>query len=140
MMIKSSRRDLFLITDPAGVTADVKALFDGAIAAFGKIDILVNNAAFAVLGDLNGYLHFHSIFLQSCFVNYWLDGQYCRTMIEKKIADFSDDEFDSIFSSNVRGHFLTMREAATKLADGGRVINFSTSLTRLVAISTQSMG
>ena len=32
---------------------------------------------------------------------------------------------------NVRGVFMTMREAANRLEDGGRVINISSSVTRL---------
>jgi len=43
------------------------------------------------------------------------------------IADFADALYDETFDINVRGTLNTMREAAAKLADGGRVINFSTT-------------
>ncbi|PVX61104.1 SDR family oxidoreductase [Paraburkholderia unamae] len=43
------------------------------------------------------------------------------------IAESTDALYDETFDINVRGTLNTLREAATKLADGGRVINFSTS-------------
>ncbi|WP_321817959.1 MULTISPECIES: SDR family oxidoreductase [unclassified Paraburkholderia] len=43
------------------------------------------------------------------------------------IADSTDAVYDEMFDINVRGTLNTMREAAAKLADGGRVINFSTT-------------
>ena len=52
--------------------------------------------------------------------------------IYKLIKDTSDDDFDRIFDINVRGVFLTLREAATRLEDGGRIINLSSSVTRLM--------
>lgn len=44
------------------------------------------------------------------------------------LADTDDKTFDSLFSVNVKGSFNTMREAATRLARGGRILNFSTSV------------
>jgi 3-oxoacyl-[acyl-carrier protein] reductase len=44
------------------------------------------------------------------------------------IAESTDAIYDETFDINVRGTLNTLREAATKLADGGRVINFSTSV------------
>lgn len=43
------------------------------------------------------------------------------------IAEFADALYDETFDINVRGTLNTMREAAAKLVDGGRVINFSTT-------------
>ncbi|SDE21859.1 SDR family oxidoreductase [Paraburkholderia lycopersici] len=43
------------------------------------------------------------------------------------IAESTDALYDETFDINVRGTLNTLREAATKLAEGGRVINFSTS-------------
>jgi len=45
-----------------------------------------------------------------------------------KIADTSDDVFARTMAINVTGTFNTMREAATRLNDGGRIVNFSTSV------------
>lgn len=47
------------------------------------------------------------------------------------IAEFADALYDETFDINVRGTLNTMREAAAQLADGGRVINFSTSVLAL---------
>jgi 3-oxoacyl-[acyl-carrier protein] reductase len=43
------------------------------------------------------------------------------------VAESSDEMFDQTFSINVRGTFNTLREAATRLNDGGRVVNFSST-------------
>jgi 3-oxoacyl-[acyl-carrier protein] reductase len=52
--------------------------------------------------------------------------------IYKLIKDTTDDDFDRIFDINVRGVFLTLREAATRLENGGRIVNLSSSVTRLM--------
>jgi 3-oxoacyl-[acyl-carrier protein] reductase len=78
---------------------EVKKLFDAAIAHYGKIDVLVNNAGI---------------------------------MITKLIRDTTDEDFTRQFDINVRGTFNTMREAATRLADKGSIINFSTSVNRIM--------
>lgn len=46
----------------------------------------------------------------------------------KPLAEHDDDTFDRIFAINLKGSFNTMREAATRLNDGGRIVNFSTSV------------
>lgn len=47
------------------------------------------------------------------------------------IAETDDATFDRMFATNVRGTFLTLRAAAQRLRDGGRIVNFSTSATHL---------
>ncbi|HEX7815028.1 SDR family oxidoreductase [Dyella sp.] len=47
---------------------------------------------------------------------------------QAKIADSSDDMFVRLIDINLKGSFNTMREAGKRLRDGGRVINFSTSI------------
>jgi 3-oxoacyl-[acyl-carrier protein] reductase len=44
------------------------------------------------------------------------------------LANTTDAEFDRMFAINVKGTFNTLREAATRMNEGGRVINFSTSV------------
>lgn len=53
-------------------------------------------------------------------------------IIYKTIEETTDEDFDRIFSINVKGTFNTLREAASKLNDGGRVINLSSKTTRMM--------
>ena len=78
-------------------SAAVKALFDETIKAFGRVDVLVNNA-----GIMPPAL--------------------------PHLADTDDDGFDRLFAVNVKGTFNTLREAASRLQQGGRIVNFSTSV------------
>ena len=80
-------------------SAEVKQMFDTALAHFGRIDVLVNNAG---------------------------------VMITKLLKDTTDEDFTRQFDINVRGVFNTLREAATRLADHGTIINFSTSVNRIM--------
>lgn len=97
--IKNSGGDAIALQADVSKTADVKALFDDAIAHYGKIDVLVNNAGI---------------------------------MITKLIKDTTDEDFTRQFDINVKGTFNTLREAATRLADNGSIINFSSTTTRLM--------
>ena len=53
-------------------------------------------------------------------------------IVYKLIADTTDEDFDRVLNINVRGVFYALREAATRLENGGRVINFSTTVTRMM--------
>lgn len=44
------------------------------------------------------------------------------------IAGTSDDVFERTFAINVQGTFNTLRESFIRLNDGGRIVNFSTSV------------
>ncbi|MDB5805856.1 MAG: 3-ketoacyl-ACP reductase [Betaproteobacteria bacterium] len=44
------------------------------------------------------------------------------------LANTDDETFDRLIAVNLKGSFNTMREAATRLENGGRIVNFSTSL------------
>jgi 3-oxoacyl-[acyl-carrier protein] reductase len=50
-------------------------------------------------------------------------------MFIKPVSAVTEAEFDRIFAINVKGTFFTCQQAATRLADGGRIINFSSSTT-----------
>ena len=45
-----------------------------------------------------------------------------------KIADSDDALFDQQIAVNLKGSFNAMREAGKRLRDGGRIVNFSTSV------------
>jgi len=76
----------------------VRRMFDAAEAAFGGVDVLVNNAGIMVLS---------------------------------KLADADDAHFERQIAVNLKGTFNTLREAAKRLRDGGRIVNFSTSVVGL---------
>jgi 3-oxoacyl-[acyl-carrier protein] reductase len=78
------------VSDPAAVAR----MFDAADAAFGGVDVLVNNA---------GIMHLVSI------------------------AEADDKLFDSHVAVNLKGTFNTLREAAKRLREGGRIVNMSSS-------------
>ena len=44
------------------------------------------------------------------------------------LADTTDELFAQTFAINVQGSFNTLREAAARLNDGGRIVNFSTTV------------
>lgn len=79
-------------------SAAVVQLFAKAEAAFGGVDVLVNNAGIMSLST---------------------------------IADSDDEHFDRQIAINLKGSFNGMREAAKRLRDGGRIVNFSTSVVGL---------
>jgi 3-oxoacyl-[acyl-carrier protein] reductase len=43
------------------------------------------------------------------------------------LAESTDELYEQTFNINTRGTFNTLREAATRLNDGGRIVNFSSS-------------
>jgi 3-oxoacyl-[acyl-carrier protein] reductase len=51
------------------------------------------------------------------------------TMFTKPVSATSEADFDRIFAINVKGTFFACQQAATRLAEGGRIINFSSSTT-----------
>lgn len=53
-------------------------------------------------------------------------------MVTKSLKDFSEEEFDKQFAINVKSVFLMMKTAAEKLAQNGRIINISSSTSRLM--------
>lgn len=51
-------------------------------------------------------------------------------IIYKPIADITEEDYERIFSINVKSVFFAMKEAAARLADNGTVINVSSTTTR----------
>jgi 3-oxoacyl-[acyl-carrier protein] reductase len=50
-------------------------------------------------------------------------------MFTKPVSAVTEAEYDRIFEVNVKGTFFACQQAATRLADGGRIINVSSSTT-----------
>jgi 3-oxoacyl-[acyl-carrier protein] reductase len=53
-------------------------------------------------------------------------------MLNKPIQQMSEEDFDRVFGINVKGVFLALRLAGEHLSDGGRIVNLSSSVTRLL--------
>jgi 3-oxoacyl-[acyl-carrier protein] reductase len=50
-------------------------------------------------------------------------------MCNKPISAVTEEEFDRVFAVNVKGTFFACQQAATRLAEGGRILNFSSTTT-----------
>jgi 3-oxoacyl-[acyl-carrier protein] reductase len=55
------------------------------------------------------------------------------------IADTDDATFERLMNVNLKGTFNTLREAAKRLREGGRIINFSSSVVGLLQPTYGSM-
>lgn len=53
---------------------------------------------------------------------------HAGAILKKPLAQFSDDEFERLDAINNRALFYSLREAATRVRDRGRIINTGTSL------------
>src|SRR5580704_5584617 len=53
-------------------------------------------------------------------------------MFTKPVVEVGEEEFDRIFAVNVKGTFLCCQEAAKRMAEGGRIVNFSSSTTAMM--------
>lgn len=77
--------------------ADIEKLFNEAVAAFGKLDIVVANAGIE--------------------------------MVETPVTEFTEEQFDRVFTINAKGSYFTMQQAAKHVADNGRIIYIASSTT-----------
>jgi 3-oxoacyl-[acyl-carrier protein] reductase len=50
----------------------------------------------------------------------------------KPVAETTEEEFDTLFAINVKGVFFACRQAARKMARGGKIVNISSSVTRMM--------
>ncbi|TQJ06293.1 SDR family oxidoreductase [Kribbella jejuensis] len=49
-------------------------------------------------------------------------------VVKKPIAETTEEDFDRAFAVNAKAPFLTVREAARRIEDGGRIVNVITSI------------
>ena len=101
--LKSMNADYLILESDISDEASVKAIYEATMARFGKVDVLVNNAAD---GDM--------------------DGIDTIEQITRKVID-------DTFAVNVRGSLLMTREFVNQRGDYGRVINFSTDAAQVFA-------
>lgn len=90
--------------------------------------------AIAMQGDVSKAEDVRNIFAQtiSRFGRVDILINNAGVMITKLIAETTDEDFDKQFNTNVKGVFNALREAATQLADNGSILNFSTSVNRIM--------
>ncbi len=50
-------------------------------------------------------------------------------LTNKLLADVTEEEYDRLFAVNVKGVFFACQQAAHRMADGGKIVNFSSSTT-----------
>lgn len=58
-------------------------------------------------------------------------------IVRKPIAEFTEAEFDQLFQINAKIPFFLMREASTRMADHGRILNL---ITTVVAVTAPTYG
>ena len=54
------------------------------------------------------------------------------TLSTKPIAEVTEEDFDNLFAINVKGTFFACQQAALHMREGGRIINLSSTVTRLM--------
>lgn len=52
--------------------------------------------------------------------------------ITKNVTEIEEEEFDRLFAVNVKGTFFSCQLAARRLSDGGRIINVSSAVTKMM--------
>jgi 3-oxoacyl-[acyl-carrier protein] reductase len=52
--------------------------------------------------------------------------------ITKNVTEIEEEEFDRLFAINVKGTFFSCQLAARRLSDGGRIINVSSAVTKMM--------
>lgn len=50
-------------------------------------------------------------------------------MVETPVAEFTEEQFDKLFSINTKGSYFTMQQAALNVEDNGRIIYIASSTT-----------
>jgi len=52
--------------------------------------------------------------------------------VSKKIVDISEADYNRLFDINLKGTFFACQQAARRMETGGRIINISSTITRLI--------
>ena len=101
--LKDMGAEYLILESDISNESNVKDIYASAIKKFGKVDILVNNAAD---GDMDGI---------------------------DTIEQITQSVIDDTFAVNVRGSILMTREFVKNRGDYGRIINFSTDAAQVFA-------
>ena len=116
-----------VIVNYAGRTADAQAVVDEIRTAGGRAE--------AIQADVSNPAQVATMFDQAATLFGGVDVLVNNAGVMQSgvvpLADTDDALFDKIVDTNLKGTFNTLRVAAKKLRQGGRIINFSSSVTRL---------
>lgn len=110
-----------VVVNYAGSTADAEEVVDGIIAAGGR--------AKAVQADVSSASDVRRLFdeAEGTFGGIDVLVNNAGVMKPAPLAETDDEQFERHFAINVRGTFFGLREAARRLRDNGRIINFSST-------------
>ncbi|MDF0555434.1 SDR family oxidoreductase [Kamptonema sp. UHCC 0994] len=124
--LKLAKEGASLVINYAGSTAQAQEVVE-AIEVEG-------GSAIAIQGDVSSVADIQRLFDRTIehFGKIDILVNNAGILTNKKIADFTEAEFDKIFAVNVKGTFFACQQAAQRLADGGRIINFSSSTTLMM--------
>ncbi len=106
--IKAMGVKVIAIQGDVSKVAEIEKLFNEAIAAFGRIDIVVANAGIE--------------------------------LVETPVTDFTEEQFDRVFSINTKGSYFTMQQAAKHVADNGRILYIASSTTSFPVVGMAVYG
>jgi 3-oxoacyl-[acyl-carrier protein] reductase len=103
--------------------AEAKKVVDKITAGGGK--------AFAIQADVGQVAEIHRLFDTTIAHFGGLDivVNNAGVMFNKPVSATTEADFDRIFAINVKGTFFSCQQAATRLNEGGRIINLSSSTT-----------
>jgi 3-oxoacyl-[acyl-carrier protein] reductase len=115
-----------LAEDGASVAVNFRSRED---AASNLVDELVGRGARAVLvqADVADHGEIARMFteVQTHFGRLDILVANAARFLQKPIVDVTDEEFDAVFDTNVRGTFFCMQEAGRRMEPGGRIIAIS---------------
>lgn len=122
-----------LSKDGASVVVNYAGRVDAANEVVASIEAM-GGQAIAVQADVSKIPDLHRLFDEAIARFGKLDILVNNAGINlyKVIAEVTEEEFDKIFAVNVKGTFFACQQATQRLAEGGRIINFSSTTTTLM--------
>jgi 3-oxoacyl-[acyl-carrier protein] reductase len=124
---------LRLAQDGAAIVVNYSGSAQQAQETVGLIE-KAGGTAFSVQADVSKVADVQRLF-DSCFKRLGrLDilVNNAGVMFTKPVADVGEEEYDRLFAVNVKGAFFCCQQAAKRMAEGGRIINLSSSTTALM--------
>jgi 3-oxoacyl-[acyl-carrier protein] reductase len=90
--------------------------------------------ALAVQGDVSKTAEIRDLFdrTQETYSQIDILVNNAGVTLSKPVAEVTEAEFDNLFAINVKGTFFACQEAAKRMAEGGRIVNFSSSTTAML--------